>query len=121
MPNAISIGISAGEFWKMNPRIIKAYVEGFNKEQKRQFEYDNVIAHLQGMYFAEAIAATVGNMFKGKSGKKHEYPKDPYGLKDKEQQALSEDDKKKQVENLFLRLQIMQKNFEINKIEDGKV
>lgn len=43
-------------------------------------EYDNSIAHLQGAYIVEALLATVGNMFSGKSAKRHDYPNSPYDL-----------------------------------------
>lgn len=47
---------------------------------KRQIESDNIMAHLQGMYFVEALMATVGNMLSSKRSKTHEYPSSPYDL-----------------------------------------
>ena len=38
------------------------------------------MAHIQGMYFVEALMTTVGNMFSDKHSKKHEYPASPYDL-----------------------------------------
>lgn len=38
-----------------------------------------MLFHLQGHYMADALLATVGNMFSSK-GKKFEYPKEPYPL-----------------------------------------
>lgn len=39
-----------------------------------------MLFHLQGHYFADALLATVGNMFKGKGQKSFEYPKEPLPL-----------------------------------------
>lgn len=59
----------------MNPRILGAISDGYARKIKNEYERKNVIAHLQGMYFADAIMSTVGNaLFKGK----HSYPKKPY-------------------------------------------
>lgn len=46
---------------------------------KRQIEHDNTMAHLQGIYFRDALLSTVGNMFSSK-GKKFDYPEMPYDL-----------------------------------------
>lgn len=34
--------------------------------------------HLQGMYFVDALRATVCNMFRSKGQKPYEYPSEPY-------------------------------------------
>ena len=47
---------------------------------QRQIENENTIAHLQGIYFRDALLSTVGNMFSGKSSKKFDYPEIPYDL-----------------------------------------
>lgn len=46
---------------------------------ERRIEHDNAMAHLQGIYIRDALLATVGNMFSGKS-KKFDYPEKPYDL-----------------------------------------
>lgn len=69
------MGVAWSEFWNMNPRILSAISDGYARKIKNEYEKKNVIAHLQGMYFADAIMSTVGNaLFKGK----HSYPKKPY-------------------------------------------
>lgn len=35
---------------------------------------------VQGLYIRDALICTVGNMFSGKTGTKHEYPKEPYAI-----------------------------------------
>lgn len=63
----------------MNPRILKSIFEGYQIKTKNYYEKKNVVAHLQGMYIADAIMSTVGNaLFK----EKHKYPKKPYKFGD---------------------------------------
>lgn len=70
------MGVSWDEFWHMNPRILGAISDGYARKIKNEYEEKNIIAHLQGVYFADAIMSTVGNaLFKGG---KHSYPKKPY-------------------------------------------
>ena len=107
----MSIGIEYEEFWHMNPHIVKIYIDASNKREERQAEYDNYMAHLQGIYFADALNATVGNMFRGKGQKPYEYPKQPY----KGSQALNEEEINKKRELLLRSLQAMATNFELNK------
>lgn len=59
----------------MNPRILGAISDGYARKIKNEYEEKNVIAHLQGMYFADAIMSTIGNSL---SKSRHAYPKKPY-------------------------------------------
>ena len=38
------------------------------------------MAHLQGLYVADALLSTVGNMLSDKTSQKHKYPDKPYDL-----------------------------------------
>lgn len=60
-----------------------------------------MLMHLQGQYIAEAILATVGNMFSSKSAKLHKYPKKPYEIFGKEKIELTEEEKQRQVDLFF--------------------
>lgn len=73
------MGVSWSEFWSMTPRILKAISEGYSIKIKEEYERQNMIAHLQGRYFADAIMSTVGNAL---SKSKHSYPKKPYSILD---------------------------------------
>lgn len=75
----LALGISYKEFWELNPHIVTILVKAENVKQKNELRKQNMLYHLQGHYFADAITATVGNMFAGK-GKKFEYPKEPYTM-----------------------------------------
>ena len=117
-PKAYAIGVSWEQFWTLNPHIIKILIKADAEKHKTKMQEANIIAHLQGQYFMEALYATVGNMFSGKTVKKHKYPEKPYELyKNKE---LTEEDLQKQRELFVARLMAMQTNFELNH-KDGRV
>lgn len=80
MPKVIPLGTSYQEFWTLNPRIIDVMVEAYNERKKAEIRTANMLYHLEGMYFADALCATVGNMFRGRGKKAFEYPKEPYTL-----------------------------------------
>lgn len=79
MPKVIPIGTSYDDFWHLNPRKINIMIKAYNEAKKIELKQANMICHLEGMYFADALLATVGNMFRGKH-KAFEYPKEPYTL-----------------------------------------
>lgn len=69
------------------------------------------------MYFAEALRATVGNMFKKKSAKPYDYPKKPYEFN--ENVELTEDELQRQRELFVARLEVMKTNFELSHQDDS--
>lgn len=65
------------EFWNEEPNLFWAYRFYFYQRLKRQNEYDNEKAWLQGAYICEAVSVALNNAF----SKKHlDYPKEPYDL-----------------------------------------
>ena len=80
MPKVIPLGTTYDEFWHLNPRIINIMVKAYNEAKKTEMKQANMMYHLEGMYFMDALLATVGNMFKSKGHKPFEYPKEPYTL-----------------------------------------
>lgn len=80
MPKVIPLGTTYNEFWTLNPRIINVMVDAYNERKKSEIRTANMLYHLEGMYFADALLATVGNMFNGRGHKPFEYPKSPYTL-----------------------------------------
>lgn len=102
----------------MTPRIIDAYKKAFKLKKEEQ----NAFAYIQGIYFRDALASTVGNMFKKKGAKAIEYPSKPYDLNagaeeesGEQDGGMSEAEKRKKTEALFGMLRLMQANFEIAK------
>lgn len=112
-PSAYQIGISWQEFWKLNPRIINLMVEGYKKRKEEEMRQQNVIAHLQGQYMAEALLSTVGNMFKKKTQKPHEYPKKPYEFGS--EKPLTQTEIQRQREQFVAQFEAMRVNFELQK------
>lgn len=80
MPYALSIGVDLGSFWRLTPHSLTLIGEGYNMAYKRQLEYDNTMAHLQGIYVRDALMSTVGNMLSGKRSQRFDYPEQPYDL-----------------------------------------
>lgn len=112
LPTALAYGITEEQFWKMNPKRMAPYKEAYILRLKERDE----AYWLQGIYFQQALLATVGNMFKSKSAKPHKYPEHPFTsnkLANKSPNKLTEDERKQQVNNLFLSLKVMQSNFNI--------
>jgi len=108
----MAIGISYNDFWDMTPKIIMLHIEAYNKREELKFDYDNYIAYLQGVYFAESLNCTVGNMFKGKGQKPYEYPSKPYDFKEK---TYTEEELDQQRKAFFESLLVAQTNFELSK------
>lgn len=70
------------------------------------------MAHLQGIYFMEAILTTVGNMF-NKSSSKHKYPDKPYDL-DLDGKK-TEREQESQIQLFAAGLNAMMNNFNLSK------
>lgn len=111
--NALSIGISYHDFWSMTPKIVLIILEGYNQAEKRKFDYDNLIAYIQGRYFVDALLCTVGNMFSKKGAKQLEYPKEPYNLEG--ERELTQEEKDAKAKAIIDNLMRMKENFERTK------
>lgn len=103
----------------MNPKRIRPYKKAYEMRLKEKDEQ----SWLQGLYFHQALLASVGNMFKGKGTKPYKYPDKPFTA-DKTVEAknkpLTEAERKQQVDNLFLSLKIMQSNFNNEHRNEGR-
>ena len=80
MAKVIPLGTTYNDFWQLNPRIINVMVEAYNESKKNEIRQANMLYHLEGMYFMDALLATVGNMFRGRGQKAFEYPDEPITL-----------------------------------------
>ena len=118
LPHALALGVTEEQFWHMNPRRLKPYIEAFRIKQKRLDES----AWLMGAYVYEAFNTVMANVF-SKHGN-HAYRDKPFTeeitVKQKMresagQKPLTEEEKKKYTDQVFLALSIMQANFNINK------
>ena len=101
----------------MTPKILSLIIEGRKQRIKEKIEYDNYISYIQGVYFADALKGTVGNMFKKNNSKAYEYAKKPYKLNEKKE--LTEEELQKQRELFVAKLQVMKANFELSRKDNS--
>ena len=85
------------QFWLDEPKLAKAYRKADELRQKRE----NTMLWLQGVYVAEALQATVGNMFT--KGQKHQYPEEPFAITKAEQEERKERAEKAKIEQIKAR------------------
>ena len=80
MPKVIPLGVSYDDFWVLNPHKVDILILAYNEAKKNEIRTQNMLAYLQGQYFAEALLATVCNMFRSKGQQPYKYPNKPYEL-----------------------------------------
>lgn len=86
--------MSCEAFWDDDPRLALAYRKADEIHRKRLNEQ----LWLAGVYTAEALSATVGNMFSKTN--KHEYPSEPLAITAEEQEARREREQKARMERI---------------------
>lgn len=90
-PYYLALGMTYEQFWVDDPSLVKAYRKAEEIRKRRM----NEELWLSGIYTAEALASTVGNMF---SKSKYKYPSEPKPItmdeirerKEREQKARME-------------------------------
>ena len=90
--------MSYEQFWEYSPDLAKAYRTADEIRKGRTNEQ----LWLAGMYTAEALASTVGNLF---SKSKNKYPSEPFPITAAEQQARQERErmaKAERIKNAFM-------------------
>jgi hypothetical protein len=88
------MGMTWTQFWIDEPELAVAYRKSEMIRKRRR----NEELWMQGMYVAEALRATVGNMFS--KGEKHSYPSEPYPITAEEQRERREREEKARVERM---------------------
>lgn len=111
----MSIGISYDDFWHMNPHIINIIAQGHNKRLQM---IDAMVWQWFGTYGLSAVSTAIEHNLAG-SKAKSKYIEKPilHDMEEQKKQAtkeLTEEEKKRQTEQLFMRLKIMGANFNIN-------
>lgn len=109
-------GISFHEFGKLNMKQIRYISRAYSEKQEEEFKLSDVHAYIQGRYMVDALLATVGNMLGGKKTN-FSYPEQAYSLSNAK---LSEDELQRQREEFMASLQIMERNFNIEKKKKAK-
>lgn len=88
------MGMTYDQFWYGEPHIVKFYREAQNIRNRKR----NQEMWWEGIYMADALNATVGNMFS--KGSKHQYPAEPYPITEAEQQERKEREQKARMEKI---------------------
>ena len=93
-PIYLAMGMTWTQFWLDAPELVIAYrkAEAIKKRRKNEELW------LEGVYMAEALRATVGNMFS--KGQKHLYPAEPFPITAAEQQERREREEKARMERM---------------------
>lgn len=98
------------------PADVEPYIKMYELEQAKVDEQ----AWLNGMYNYEAVLTALENAFAGKKAKL-KYPDKPYTKKAKEDKGqIAHDEKMKKVKGLFMQLEVMKANFELNHPKGGE-
>lgn len=93
-PVYLSFGMTWEQFWLGEPELAAAYRKADRLQRRRR----NEEMWLQGVYMAEALSATVGNMFS--KGQKHKYPAEPLPITAEEQQERREREERLRMERI---------------------
>lgn len=90
----LAMGMTWTQFWEDEPKLAIAYrnAEMIRKRRKNEELW------LEGIYVAEALNSTVGNMFS--KGAKHQYPAEPFPITADEQQERREREEKARMERM---------------------
>ena len=113
MPHALAIGVPYDVFWHLNPKKIKPFQIAHKQYMN---ELDACIHAWMGNYGMSALGTALSHMFSKTSTA--EYIKEPIFttvVKQKKEENLTEEEKRKRTEQLFLQLKIMGANHNLNK------
>jgi hypothetical protein len=90
----MAMGMTYEQFWDGDVWMVKAFRQADAIRRRRK----NEELWLEGVYMAEALSATVGNMFS--KGNKHKYPSEPIPITAEEQKARREKEEKAKMERM---------------------
>ena len=93
-PAYLAMGMTWTQFWIDEPKLAVAYRKADMIRKRRK----NEELWLQGVYVAEALHATVGNMFS--KGRNNKYPDEPFPLTADEQQERREREERNRMERM---------------------
>ena len=93
-PAYLAMGMTWTQFWIDEPELTVAYRKSEMIKRRRK----NEELWLEGIYVAEALSATVGNMFT--KGQKHQYPAEPFPITADEQQERREREERNRMERM---------------------
>ena len=116
------MGITWWQFWGLNPHKIKIIAIGYNE---KKIEDDAMMHAWWGSYGLSAVSVAIEHCLAGKKARSSYIEKPILSNieeKTKEDAPLTEEEKRKQTEQLFMRLKIMGANHKRNhKSKDSTV
>lgn len=93
-PAYLAMGMTWSQFWEDEPKLAIAYRKADVIRKRRK----NEELWLQGLYVAESLKSTVGNMFSKNA--KHQYPEEPFPITVDEQKERREREEKARLERM---------------------
>lgn len=111
-PSYLAMGMTWTQFWVDEPKLAIAYRKADAIRKRRR----NEELWLEGIYVAEALNATVGNMFS--KGQKNVYPAEPFPLTEGERQERREREEKARMERM--KAAFIAKSLQVNSKLGGK-
>lgn len=93
-PIYLAMGMTPEQFWEGSPEL----TIGFRKADLIRRRRMNEELWLQGIYVAEALNATVGNMFS--KGNKNKYPSEPMPITEDEQRERHEREQRAKMDRI---------------------
>ena len=107
LPYALALGVTEERFWDACPVELKPYIRAHKITMRQNDEH----AWMQGMYFYNALSVALSHF----CGNKHSrYVQNPFlhNIQDAEEtENLTEAQKEKYVDQVFVQLMVMQSNF----------
>lgn len=96
MPSALAIGVDYRDFWDLNPRLLKVFVDA-DRMKKRQLEIE---MYISGRYVFDAVSLALANAFRKKGTQPQNWLEEPYRLiplTDTELEAQAEAEREKAI------------------------
>lgn len=112
LPYYLAVGMTYGQFWYGPPELVIAFRRADEIRKRRV----NEELWLAGIYTAEALASTVGNMFS--KGSKYQYPSEPKPITESEAKERREREQKAKMEQIKARFTARALSLNANKGAD---
>ncbi len=97
MPAALSIGVDYDVFWRLNPRLLTAFVDA-DRRRKRELELQ---MYVQGKYVYDAVSIALANGFRKKGTQPVDWLEEPYRIipfTEEEEAERAEEERRKAIE-----------------------
>ena len=95
LPSALAIGVDYGTFWRLNPRLLKSFIDA-DRLKKRQFEME---MYINGRYMFDAVSISLANAFRNKGTMPINWMDEPYRML-----PLTEEEERSRAEEVRLKV-----------------